>query len=422
MDAITLTYILSTVGCLIFAAFLAASETAVIAVSQAVLHKLQTEGNHKAITIIKLREDKDRLISTLLIANSGLCTIASSLAIAGAIRLFGVESIPITTAIMAVLVIMISEVIPKTYAFEYADRVALSCAGLLLSVLKILAPITAAVLIVVRYSFKALGIKLGNQKSMISDIDMLRGAIHLSHMQGGVIKNKKDMLEGVLDLGETTVFQVITHRSIVVSIDIETPIKDIINLVLGSGHTRFPIWQESPENIIGILNIKDLFALLQSKNKITKEDIIEICVAPWYIPDSTPLNDQLMAFKQKKNPFALVIDEYGDFQGIITLKDILGEIVGQISDEHDKAQHIITKTADGAYLVNGSTTIRDLNRYLEINLPDDRASTIAGLIIHESEIVPEVGQEFSFFRINFKIMRKHDNQVTLIKMFMEEEQ
>lgn len=420
MDTLTISYIIFTAFALTFAAFLAAAETAVIAVSQAVLHKLKSEGNQRAITISKLREDKDKLISTLLMANSGLCTVASSLGIAGSIRLFGIESIPIVTAIMAVLVILISEVIPKTYAFEYADRVALSCAPMLSLTLKVLAPVTAAVLLVVRYFFKALGIKLGNQKSMISEIDVLRGAIQLSHTQGGVIKYKKDMLDGVLDLGETTVSEVLTHRSKIVSIDVAQPIDEIIKLVHKSGHSRLPLWKDRPDNILGVVNIKDLFGLLQKKagkiDKITEKDLLSVASDPWYVPDSTPLNDQLMAFRQKKALFALVIDEYGDFQGIITLKDILEEIIGKTYDEHDRSRHVINKTADGSYLINGTTTIRDINRYLELDLPDDNASTIAGLIMHESEIVPEIGQEFVFYNIYFKIMRKHDNQITLIKV------
>lgn len=417
MDSITITYIFSTIGCLIFAAFLAAAETAVIAVSQAVLHKLQSEGNQRAIIITRLREDKDKLISSLLIANSGLCTIASSLGIAGSIRLFGIESIPIMTAIMAALVILIAEVLPKTYAFEYADKVALACAPMLAFTLKVLTPITIAILIVVRFIFKVTGVKLGNNKSMISDIDELRGAIQLSHIQGGVIKYKKDMLDGVLDLGETTVSEVFTHRSKVISIDSSLAISEIVNQALRSGHTRFPIWKGTPDNIVGVINLKDLFTLVQKKStKVTEKDLLKIAIDPWYVPESTPLNDQLIAFRQKKTPFAMVIDEYGDIQGIITLKDILEEIVGKIHDEHDRTSYIINKTADGSYLINGTASIRDINRHLELELPDEDASTIAGLIMHESEIVPELGQEFSFYGIDFKIMRKHDNQISLIKM------
>ncbi len=421
MDHITIIYIALTFGCLLLSAVLSAAETAIVAVSPAVIHQLSSEGNQRAKLVLKLREDKDKLISTLLIANSALDTIASALTIAATVRLFGAEGIPIATAIITVLIILIAEVIPTTYAFEYADKLALYSAPVIEISLKVFTPITIAVLFIVRNIFKLFGVKLGNQKSLISETDMLRGAIQLSHSKGGVIKYKKDMLDSILDLGETAVSEVMTHRSNMVTININLPINDIIKIALETGHTRFPTWENNPDNIVGIFHIKDLFSMHRYRgDKTTSKDLLDTAIAPWFIPESTTLNEQLLAFRKKKVHFALVIDEYGALQGLVTLEDILEEIVGQIYDEHDHAHTPITKAADGAYLVNGTATIRDINRHLEWDLPDEEASTIAGLIMYESEIIPEQGQEFLFHNVLFKIMRKKDNQITLIKMRKKE--
>lgn len=418
MDSITIIYIASSVTCLVLSALLSAAETAIIAVSQAVIHKLHSEGNPKAKLVLAVREDKDKLISTLLIANSALDTVFSALGIAVSIRLFGIESIPIATAVIAIIVILIAEVIPKTYAFEYADRISLNFAWVLVITLKILTPVTAAVLLVVRYIFKICGIKLGNHQSMISETDILRGAIQLSHSQGGVIKYKKDMLDSILDLGETDVSEIMIHRSSIITINADLPVNEIAKIALESGHTRFPIWQGNADNVVGVFHIKDLFALITYKGeKATTQDLLGIAIEPWFIPESTPLNDQLIAFRKRNVHFALVTDEYGALQGIVTLEDILEEIVGPIYDEHDRSSNFITKSADDAYLVDGTTTLRDINRYLEWDLPDEHASTIAGLIMHESEIIPNIGQEFSFYGVSFRIMRKQENQITLIKMY-----
>lgn len=417
MDNITIIYIALTFGCLFLSAILSAAETAIVAVSPAVIHQLRSEGNQRAKLVLELREDKDKLISTLLIANSALDTIASALAIAATVRLFGVDGIPIATAIITILVILIAEVIPKTYAFEYADKISLYSAPILAITLKVFTPVTISVLFIVRHIFKFFGIKLGNQHSLISEVDILRGAIELSHSKGGVIKYKKEMLDSILDLGETEVSEIMTHRSNMVTININLPINEIIKIALESGHTRFPTWENDPDNIVGIFHIKDLFSMHRYKgDKTTSKDLLDTAIAPWFIPESTTLNEQLLAFRKKKVHFALVIDEYGALQGLVTLEDILEEIVGQIYDEHDRTHVTITTAADGAYLVNGTATIRDINRQLDWDLPDEEASTVAGLVMYESEIIPEQGQEFLFHDVLFKIMRKKDNQIAVIKM------
>jgi Mg2+/Co2+ transporter CorB len=421
MDSFTITYLVLTLICLLLSAVISAAETAIIAVSPAVIHKLKTEGNEKAHLVIALRENKDKLISTLLIAASILDTVASALGIAASVHLFGIEGIPIATAIMTVLVILVVEVLPKTYAFEYAEKVSLFFAPIINITIKIFTPITIAVLFIVRYIFKLLNIKLGNQKTIISETDALRGAIQLSHIQGGVIKYKKDMLDSILDLGETEVSEIMTHRSNMITVNADLPIDDVVKIALESGNTRFPLWQDYAENIVGILHIKDLFTMIRYKGpKATPKDLLEIATPPWFIPESTTLNEQLLAFRKRKMHFALVIDEYGALQGLVTLEDILEEIVGQIYDEHDRTNILITKSADGGYLINGTTTIRDINRQLEWDLPDEHASTIVGLIMYESKRIPEVGQEFTFHNVSFKIMRKQGNKITLIKMKRED--
>src|SRR5262249_51619436 len=248
--------------------------------------------------------------------------------------------------------------------------------------------------------------------------DEIRGAIDLHHHEGKVEREHRDMLGGILDLAELKVAEVMVHRKNMEMLDGGSEPEDIVARVLSSTHTRFPIWREDPENIVGVLHVKDLLrTMTERKGSLKGLDILALASEPWFVPDTTTLEEQLRAFRDRREHFALVVDEYGVLQGLVTMEDILEEIFGNIAEEHDQtAPEGIRPQADGSFNVDGWTPIRDLNRELEWNLPDDKATTIAGLVINEARAIPEVGQVFSFYGFKFEILRRQRNQIMALRV------
>lgn len=411
-------------GLLIVSAFFSGSETALTGVSRSRIRRLNSEGNKKAQKVSQLRNDKDRLIGTILLGNNAVNIAASAIATALAIHYFGDDGVLYVTIILTFVVLIFAEILPKTYAFRNTDRVALLVAPIFSLLVKLLSPITHALQLAVDALLKMLGVRDKNTEEY-TGTETLRGAIELHHDAGVVVKDDRDMLDSILDLNDTEVSEIMVHRKQMETIDIRKKPEEIVKLVLSSSFTRIPFWEETPENIIGVLHVKDLILIMHSKNKkLIRADIYSALMDPWFIPEQTSLKDQLKAFMAKKNHFALVIDEYGDLQGLVTLEDILEEIVGQIEDEYDdkeKALPQITDEGNGSYLVEGTLTIRDINRELEWNLPDDEAATIAGIIIKETESIPNTGQIFQFHGYRFEIAEKKRNQITLVRIKVLEE-
>lgn len=252
---------------------------------------------------------------------------------------------------------------------------------------------------------------------MLSAHEELRGAIAMHHQDGAVVKDDRDMLGGILDLKDLEISDVMVHRTNMVSVCVDEPAEEIISGVLSSTFTRVPLWTEEPENFIGVLHTKDLAqALVRAAGKIDKIDIKSLATPPWYVPDGTPLQSQLNAFLRKKVHLAFVVDEYGEVMGLLTLEDILEEIVGEIADEHDIEVEGVRPQSNGSLIVDGEVPIRDLNRATDWALPDEEATTIAGLVIHEAQIIPDVGQAFTFYGFRFEVLRKQRNQLTSIRL------
>ena len=406
--------IISIIILLAFSAFFSGSETGLTGASRAKIHNLQVSGNKRAEMVSNLRKDKDRLIGAILLGNNAVNIAASALATTLAIKYFGDDAVLYVTIIMTFLVLIFAEVIPKTYAFRNAEKVALFVAPILTILVKLFSPITKLVQIVGNLFMFLLGIDIKSEEKS-DGTAALRGAIALHHDEGTMVKDDRDMLGSILDLTETEVGEVMLHRKEMKTISIDETPEKIVNYILDSTYTRIPVWKGNPDNIIGIVHSKDLTRALQNAD-ITSVKIKEIMKDPWFIPETTNLKDQLKAFKQKQSHFALVVDEYGSLLGLVTLEDILEEIVGEIEDEHDVAIKGISKLSDGAYAVNGNVTIRDLNRELDWNLPDEEASTIAGLVIHEAQLIPDVKQVFNFHGYRFEMLKKQRNQITSIKI------
>jgi Mg2+/Co2+ transporter CorB len=332
------------------------------------------------------------------------------------ITLFGEAGVVYATLGITVLVLLFGEILPKTYAFRRANDVALLVAPLVNALVLALSPVTRALELTVRLLLRLFGV--GEvQPRFGPSAEELRGAIELHAGEGAVVRDERAMLRSILDLGEVTIEEVMTHRRSVVMIDADQPPQEIVAQVLASPYTRIPLWRGEPDNVIGVIHAKALFRAVQARQgSLDGLDMVAVSAKPWFVPESRTLMDQLQAFRRRREHFALVVDEYGSLMGIVTLEDILEEIVGDIADEHDIAVPGVIRQPDGSFVVQGSVTIRDLNRELDWRLPDEEAVTIAGLVLHEARRIPEVGQAFMFHGFRFEILRRHRNQVTAIRI------
>ncbi len=245
-------------------------------------------------------------------------------------------------------------------------------------------------------------------------MEAIRGAIDLHHSEGGVVKEDRDRLGGILDLSDREISEIMIHRKRVVSVDLALEPDTIVGEVLASNYTRVPVWQGEPENIIGIVHLRDLMKLVrQQRIGITREMIRQVAKRPWFVPETTSLADQLQAFRTRRKHFACVVDEYGAWLGIVTLEDIIEEIVGEIADEHDPFTIADVIPYGGrAFKVAGTVTIRDINRQLDWELPDEHATTVAGLVLHEARCIPDKGAVFEFYGYRFVVTEKKANQIT----------
>jgi Mg2+/Co2+ transporter CorB len=417
MTSIEIFSLIAVVFCLLVSFFFSGAETGLTASSRARMTALENSGNVRAKLVNRLMESRDRLIGTLLLGNNLANIAASSLATGILFSWFGDVGIFYATAIMTVVVVVFSEVLPKTMAINHPDRASLLVARPIAVIVKLFGPITMAIEKLVRLLLRVVGFKLDASSNVLTGPEELRGAVDFLHSEGEVVKDDRDMLGGLLDLRELEVSDVMVHRTSMATIDVDDPPEKIVSEVLASSYTRLPIWRGTPENIIGVLHAKDLLREIDAVGgDETKIDIGAIALEPWFVPDTTSLAAQLKAFRKRKTHFALVVDEYGEVMGLVTLEDIIEEIVGDISDEHDVAVTGMRPQPDGSVTVDGGMPIRDLNRAMEWHLPDEEATTIAGLVIHEAQLIPEPGQIFTFHGFRFQVLRKSRNRITAMKI------
>ena len=418
MDMVTWITVGVIVVLLLLGAFFSGAETALTGASRARMHQLEQEGNRGARLVNRLREHKEHMIGALLLGNTVINILSSALATSVAIGLFGDRGVIYATALMTLLVLIFAEVMPKTYAINYADRSALALAPLVRWVVTVLTPVTTSVSWIVRRLLGLFGIE-AKTDGLATNEEELRGAIELHR---GVdteeeIKEERAMLRSILDLTNVEVGEIMTHRRNVAMIDATLPPSEIVDAVLNSAFTRVPLWQGEPDNIIGVLHAKALLREVHAHGgQLERMEILSIAHKPWFTPDTTTLFDQLQAFRQRREHFALVVDEYGSLMGVVTLEDILEEIVGDIADEHDVQVAGVTAEPGGSYVVDGWVTLRDLNREFEWRLPDDRASTIAGLVLNEARRIPDIGQTFVFYDFKFEILGRQRHQITSLRL------
>ena len=402
---------------LIMSAFFSGSETALTATSRARMHKLEQDGDKRARRVNILIRERERMLGAILIGNNLVNNSAAVLsgALMGAI--FGEAGLLYATIIMTAMIVIFSELTPKTLAIARPDAFAMFVAPLMRWIVAVLAPVTRIVQFIVSGVLKLFGVDIRKQASPFSAADELRGAVDLHHVEGDLQKEARDRFRGALDLDDIKIEEVMIHRKSIQMLDLESPTSAIIQAALDSPHTRLPLYRGTPDEIVGVLHAKDLLrALWDAETDPGKIDLMAIARTPYFAPDSTSLQEQLDAFKVKQEHFALVVDEYGSIRGLVTLEDILEEIVGEIEDEHDSPVQGVRPQADGSIHVDGDVTIRDLNRAMDWSLPDEEAITIAGLVIHESQSIPEVGQTFSFHGFRYRILRRRRNQITAVKV------
>ena len=403
--------------CLLVSAFFAASETALTGASRASMLRLSKQGNGEAKVVSSLFNMRERLIGALLLGNNIANIAASALATGILTAWFGEVGVLYATGVMTVLVVIFAEVLPKTIAINAPDRISLLVARPMRLTVFVLGPLLAVIETIVRALMRLFGVKIGANQPILSPTERLRGAVDLLHHEGGVEKQDRDMFGGLLDLRELQVSDVMVHRTEMVMINADLPPEELVREVLATEYTRIPLWREKPENIIGVLHAKDLLRAIRASDGDTSHiDVSTIALPPWFVPEMRPVSEQLKAFRRRKTHFALVVDEYGEVEGMVTLEDILEEIVGDISDEHDVVVAGVRAQPDGSVVVDGSVPIRDLNRAMDWHLPDEEATTVAGLVIHEARSIPDRGQSFTFHGFRFRVLRRERNRITALRI------
>ena len=410
---------------LVLSACFSGSETALTAASRGKLRAQAEKGSVGAGKALEITEDNERLIGSVLLGNNLVNILATSLATALFTRLFGESGVALATLVMTALVLVFAEVLPKTYAITNAEVAASRVAPAIKWVIRIFDPVVAAVRILVRGVLRIFGVKTDPDSHILAVREEIAGALYLGQSEGVVEKEDRDRILGALDLGDRAVEEIMLHRSQIEMIDAQLAPEAILEQCLKSNHTRLPVFRDDPDNIIGVVHAKDLLRAMHKlvlsddggRATLQSFDINTVAMKPYFVPETTTLDDQMRQFLRMRTHFALVVDEYGGLQGLITLEDILEEIVGEITDEFDpQAEHPIMRSEDNQFLIDGAMTIRDLNRATDWALPDDEANTVAGLVIHEAQIIPDVAQVFNVHGFRFEVVEKEDNRLKQLKI------
>ncbi|MDC3067749.1 HlyC/CorC family transporter [Paracoccaceae bacterium] len=423
IDSSFLVTSLSIVGLLVLSAFFSGSETALTGASKAKLTGLKGKGSKMAERALELKENNGSLLGALLLGNNLVNILATSLATSILTTTFKESGVLIATFVMTLLILIFAEIMPKTYAITNPEGVSIKVAAPVKFFVLAFTPFVKAIRLFVRITFNIFGIRSDdNLKDMAAE--EIAGAISLHHSEGTVQKEARDILLGALDLGNREVEEIMLHRSQIEMISTQSSPKEIFEKCLNSPYTRLPIYKESPENVIGVLHAKDLLRSLKKLNSgqtvknfnVNNLKILDVAMKPYFVPETTTLDQQMKQFLKRKSHFALVVDEYGALRGLITLEDILEEIVGQIRDEHDINEQTVKELSDNSIVVEGNMTIRDLNRHRDWNIPDEEANTVAGLVIHEAQSIPYEKQIFIFSGFRYEILKRKGNRITKIKI------
>ena len=411
---------------LLISAFFSGSETALTAASRGMLKAQADKGSRGAKAALSVTDDSESMIGALLLGNNIANILSAALTTALLTDLFGSKGVALATVMVTVLVLVFAEVLPKTIAIISPVPVAILVGPVVKLLIILFTPIVTMVRAFVRLILRVFGLRADPNRHILALREEIAGAISLGHSEGAVEKEDRDRLLGALDLADRTVDEIMRHRRETEMIDADLAPEEIVSLMLASSHSRLPVFRGSDENILGVVHAKDLLREVERLSHIHEThdqamaalDVVKVAMKPYFIPDTTTLDEQMREFLKRRTHFALVVDEYGTLQGLITLEDILEEIVGEITDEFDLVDksNALKRADDGSYLVEGAMTIRDLNRATDWNLPDDEANTVAGLVIHEAQMIPAQGQAFSFHGFRFEVVSRRENRLTRLKV------
>ncbi len=400
---------------LLFSAFFSSSETGMMAINRYRLRHLARKGNRSAKRTSALLERPDRLIGVILIGNNFVNILASALATIIAVRLWGDGGIAIATLGLTFIVLIFGEVTPKTMAAMYPEKIAFPASLALVPLLKLLYPVVVLVNWLCSLLMYPFGIRPGQESEDQLTSEELRTLVNESGLR--LPTKRRGMLLGILDLEKVRVDDIMVPRNEIHGIDIEDEINEIILQLKDCQHTRMPVYRGDINNIVGMLHMRKIARLL-TLEEVNKTTLLQETDEPYYIPESTALHTQLFNFQKYRERTALVVDEYGDIMGLATLEDILEEIVGDFTTDVSDNSQEITPRGDGSFIIDGSASIRDVNRVLGWHLPTDDARTINGLITEEMEAIPDASVCWKIGNYRFEILQVKDNRIKSVRMFM----
>lgn len=416
MDPVLGFLIIVVIVLLILSAFFSGSETALMSVSRPKLYTLEEEGSKSAKRVNKIISNPEKLLTTILLGNNLVNIGASALTTGVFIKLFGEVGMAWATIIMTILVLIFAEVLPKTLANRWPEKTSFIVSFPIGFLIKILTPFTWVISKITRGFMKL--IRINPDETGNFGREDLKGAISMGLINNVVDNEKHRMLDSILDIAHLNVEDVMIHRSAVDSINIELSDDDIFKHIAASPHSRLPVWKENSDNIIGVLHVKDYYRSyyksLADKQKFILEDLIN---EPYFVPETVKIYDQLTEFKENRSHMALVVDEYGDLQGVVTLEDLLEEIVGEIEDEHDQDEKEFTKEDNGSVLISGRFPVHQANREFDWSLPEDEdAVTVGGLLTEISQHIPLVGERIVIDNLEFRIMAKKRQSIMKVRV------
>ncbi|HUG98301.1 MAG TPA: HlyC/CorC family transporter [Gammaproteobacteria bacterium] len=414
MNDVPLSTLFWVVGLLlVLSACFSGSETALMSINRYRLRHRAKQGLRSAQLAEALLKQPDRLIGLILLGNNFVNILASSLVTVIALRLGGEGAIAIGAGVLTLVILIFSEVAPKTLAALHPERVALPAALVYYPLLKITYPVVWTVNLVANGVLRLLGVKTEHVQGHALSHEELRTVV--SEAGAMIPKRHQRMLISVLELQDVTVDDIMVPRNEIDGLDLDDDWEDLLEQVTESRHTRLPIYRGDLDGVLGILHLRSIMGEL-ADNELTRDHLVAKALEPYFVPEGTPLHTQLLNFQRAKRRLALVVDEYGDIQGLVTLDDILEEIVGEFTTDPADIYRDVQPEADGSFMVSGTANVRELNRMMGWRLPTDGPKTLNGLILERLETIPEAGATLQFGGYRLEIVQTTDNAVRSVRL------
>ena len=400
---------------LVLSGFFSGSETALLSLDKLRVRLLQQQGRRGADKLAKLLDNPDRLLSGILVGNNLINIAASVIATGLFIGYFGEQGEWLTVIILTPLLLIFAEVCPKTYAAQYPEKMSFFVLNPIRLVLWLLAPVVYVVSALSRLLTSFFRGEAAEGLSVSED--EIRAIIEVGEESGVVAADQRRMLHGIFDLSETRVRDVMIPRTEVVGIDITASFQEVLDLIRSDNHSRFPVFSDSLDSVVGIVHSKEVFDYIDRTEDFSLRDL---CRKPYFVPESKRIAVLLQSFRQQHQHLAMVVDEYGGVEGIVTLEDVVEEIVGEIHDEYDIEEIDFRQLAPGRFLVDGAVSLRTVNRHFGLDLPEDHVTTLAGYLLRIMGKIPSEGESFEENGIIFRVKRMEDRRIEEVEMTLDE--